>query len=159
MKTPLEELIPEYQNRLYAAAFGICRNRCDAEDVVQEAFLKYYLWEKDFESTGHIRSWLMRVTVNLARDRVRSFWNRNKVEWEDYMDSIPFESPEDRDLFAAVMKLPEKYRIVLHLYYYEDYSVQEIARILKKNENTVKSCLSRGRSRLKDMLKEEWKDD
>ena len=110
MKIPLEELIPEYQNHLYAAAFGICRNQCDAEDVVQEVFLRYYLGKKEFDSKEHIRAWLLRVTVNLARDKVRSFWNRNKVDWEEYMDSVPFESPQDRDLFGAVMKLPEKYR-------------------------------------------------
>ncbi len=159
MKIPIEKLIPKYENHLYAVAFGICRNRCDAEDVVQEVFLKYYTGEKDFESEEHIRAWLLRVTVNLARDKVKSFWNRNKVEWEGYMDSVPFENPQDRDLFEAVMGLPEKYRIVLHLFYYEDYSVQEIARILKKKENTVKSCLYRGRGLLKARLKEEWGND
>lgn len=156
MRIPIEELIPEFKNHLFAAAFGVCRNRCDAEDVVQEVFLKYYLLDKDFESEEHIRAWLIRVTINLACDKAKSFWNRNKIQWDEYIDSVPFEKPQDRDLLEAVISLPQKYCIVIHLFYYEDYSIREIAQILKKKENTVKSCLFRGRKLLKDMLKEEW---
>ena len=75
------------------------------------------------------------------------------------METLVFEEPEDGRLFEAVMQLPEKYRIVIHLFYYEDYSVREIAELLKRRENTVKSQLARGRMFLKDMLKEEWDDE
>ena len=75
------------------------------------------------------------------------------------METLTFPDPQSRDLFEEVMKLPEKYRIVIHLFYYEDYSVREIADILKLSESNVKVRLSRGRAMLKDSLKEEWEDD
>ncbi|MPN44702.1 hypothetical protein SDC9_192267 [bioreactor metagenome] len=75
------------------------------------------------------------------------------------METLVFEEPEDGRLIEAVMKLPEKYRIAIHLYYYEEYSVREIADILKSRESTVKSQLSRGRMLLREMLKEEWDNE
>lgn len=78
---------------------------------------------------------------------------------EDYMETLVFETPEDETLFETVMGLPEKYRIVIHLYYYEDYSVHEIASALKLTESNVKVRLARGRGMLRDALKEEWDND
>lgn len=75
------------------------------------------------------------------------------------MDELVFTEPADSRLFEAVMRLPEAYRIVIHLFYYEDYSIREIAALLKRREGTVKSQLSRGRALLKHTLKEEWNDD
>jgi RNA polymerase sigma-70 factor (ECF subfamily) len=137
----------------------VCRNRADADDVTQDVFLKYHTTDMDYESEEHIRAWLIRVAINRAKDIAGSFWRRNKVAWEEYMDDLPFETPEDKGLFEAVMRLPDKYRVVIHLFYYEDYSVEEIAQILKSPTGTVKSQLSRGRMLLKNMLEEEWNDD
>lgn len=78
---------------------------------------------------------------------------------EDYMETLTFETPESENLFETVMKLPEKYRIVIHLFYYEDYSIQEMADILQISQSNVKVRLSRGRALLKEVLKEEWEDD
>ena len=78
---------------------------------------------------------------------------------EEYMESLVFETPQDSELFETVMKLPEKYRIVIHLYYFEDYSVHEIAGILRLTESNVKIRLSRGRALLRQTLKEGWEDD
>lgn len=78
---------------------------------------------------------------------------------EDYMETLAFETPASEELFETVMHLPEKYRIVIHLFYYEDYTVHEIADILKLSEGNVKVRLSRGRSLLKEKLQEEWEDD
>lgn len=78
---------------------------------------------------------------------------------EDYMETLAFETPQDETLFETVMKLPEKYRIVIHLYYYEEYSVAEIAEVLKLSQSNVKVRLSRGRKLLKETLKEDWEDD
>lgn len=75
------------------------------------------------------------------------------------METLTFETPESENLFETVMKLPEKYRIVIHLFYYEDYTVHEIAEILNLSESNVKVRLSRGRALLKEVLKEEWDDD
>lgn len=159
MRLAVDEVIRKYQNRLFAAAFSVCRDPADAEDAVQDTFIKYYSLRKEFADEEHIRAWLMRVTVNRAKDLSASFWRRSRVSWEEYMATLPFEEPEDSRLFEAVMRLPEKYRVVIHLFYYEEYSVSEIAQLLHSREGTVKSRLSRGRTLLKTMLKEEWDDD
>ena len=159
MRQPVQELIERYQKNLYAAAFNICKNQMDAEDVVQETFVQYYTTKKEFESEQHIRAWLLRVTINKAKNLTVTFWKKHKCSLEDYMETLTFPDPQSRDLFEEVMKLSEKYRIVIHLFYYEDYSVREIADILKLSESNVKVRLSRGRAMLKDSLKEEWEDD
>ncbi len=148
-----------YQDNLFAVAFNICQNTQDAEDVIQDTFVQYYTTKKEFDSEEHIRAWLIRVAVNKAKNVTRTFWRRNKVSIEDSMETLTFETPESENLFETVMQLPEKYRIVIHLYYYEDYSVGEIAKILKLSESNVKTRLMRGRAMLREVLKEEWDDD
>ena len=159
MRQPVQQLIERYQNSLYAAAFNTCQNQMDAEDVVQETFVQYYTSRKEFESEQHIRAWLLRVVINKARNINRTFWKKNKCSLEDYIQTLTFPNSQSRDLFEEVMKLPDKYRIVIHLFYYEDYSVREIADILKLSESNVKVRLSRGRALLRDSLKEEWESD
>ncbi len=159
MRQPLQELIARYQQNLYAAAFSVCKNAEDAEDAVQDTFIQYHISQKEFESEQHIRAWLLRVVINKAKNANLTFWKNHKVSWEDYMEQIPFETEESHDLFDAVMKLPEKYRIVIHLFYYEGYSIAEIADILKLSQSNVKVRLSRGRTMLKNQLQEEWDDD
>ncbi len=159
MRQPVQELIERYQNNLFAAAFQICRNQEDAEDVVQETFIQYHTTLKQYESEEHIRAWLLRVAINKAKNVNHSFWHRKKQPLEEYIETLVFESEESGDLFETVLGLPEKYRIVIHLFYYEEYSVQEIAKVLKLSESNVKVRLSRGRQMLKDALKEDWEDD
>lgn len=159
MRQPVQELFEKYQNNLYAAAFNICKNVEDAKDVVQETFIQYYSLKKEFDNEQHIRAWLIRVAINKAKNMNRSFWRKNKRTLEDYMDTLTFETPESQELFETVMNLPEKLRIVIHLFYYEDYAIREIADILKISESNVKVRLSRGRSLLKERLQEEWEDD
>lgn len=159
MRQPVQELIERYQGNLFVAAFQICKNREDAEDVVQDTFLQYHTNKKEYESEEHIRAWLLRVAINKAKNMNLTFWRRNKQSLEDYMEDLTFVTKEDSDLFEAVLALPEKYRMVIHLFYYEDYSVREIAGILKVNESNVKARLSRGRKMLREALKEEWEDD
>ena len=159
MRLPIQELMERYRNNLFVAAFQICKNREDAEDVVQDTFLQYHLSKKEYESEEHIRAWLLRVAINKAKNINLTFWRRNKQPLEDYMEDLTFETKEASDLFEAVLALPEKYRVVIHLFYYEDYSVKEIAGVLKVSESNVKVRLSRGREMLKQTLKEEWEDD
>ena len=159
MRLPTEAVIEKYKQNLFAAAFSVCRSREDAEDAVQDTFIKYHTSVKEFETEEHIRAWLIRVAVNRAKDISSSYYRRNTVPLEDYTASIPFESREESDLFAAVMKLDKKYRTVIHLFYYEDYKIDEIAEILGKSPGTIKSLLSRARSRLKEELGEEWNND
>ena len=159
VRLTVDEAFHRYKDRVFSAAFSVCQNQADADDVVQSTFLKYYTLDLTYESEEHLKAWLLRVAVNQARDLTKSFWQRNRVAWEEYMDELPFEEPEDSRLFEAVMRLPDKYRIVIHLFYYEDYAIAEIAQILNRREGTVKSQLNRGRKLLKTMLMEEWEDD
>ena len=159
MKQQLDILIERYRDNLFAAAFNVCKNAADADDIVQETFLQYYITTKKFESEQHIRAWLIRVAINKAQNINMSFWRQHKLPLEDYMETLTFETPEDETLFETVLSLPEKYRIVIHLYYYEDYSIREIAGVLKISESNVKVRLSRGRRLLRKTLKEDWEDD
>ena len=152
------EICTKYGDRLYAAAFNITRQRQDAEDAVQEALLRLFRSDKEFESEEHIKAWLIRVTINIAKSTCTSFWHRNRVPYEDYMDEIPFEDESDRDLMEAVLSLPDKYRIIVHLHYYEGYKTREIADTLKLSENTVKTRLLQSRKLLKAKL-EGWQDE
>ena len=159
MRMETQTLAETYRDRLFAAAFQVCGNAADAEDAAQEALLRYHISEKQFESEQHIRAWLLRVAINCAKNVSRSFFRRNTVPLEDYMDSLEFDSGESREIFREVMNLPETYRLVIHLYYYEDYSVAEIGRILGLTESNVKVRLSRGRQLLKKALQEVWDDE
>ncbi|MBR3642696.1 MAG: sigma-70 family RNA polymerase sigma factor [Parasporobacterium sp.] len=152
------QICTKYGDRLYAAAFNICRQRQDAEDAVQEALLRYFRSDKEFESEEHVKAWLIRVTVNVAKSMRTSFWHKNRVAYEDYMEEIPFESEADRDLMQVVLSLPDQYRIIVHLYYYEGYKTREIAKILQLSENTVKTRLVKSRKILRKEL-EGWEDD
>lgn len=158
MAIDIMEICTKYGDHLYAAAFNITRQCQDAEDAVQEALLRLYRSDKEFESEEHVKAWLIRVTINIAKSTCTSFWHRNRVPYEDYMDEIPFEEKSDRDLMEAVLSLPDKYRIIVHLYYYEGYKTREIADTLKLSENTVKTRLLQSRKLLKNKL-EGWQDE
>ena len=155
MRLPVDELVRKYKDNLFRAAFSICRNTEDAEDVVQDTYIQYMDSSRQFESEEHIKAWLLRTAINKSKNTVRSFWRRNRGDIGEYLEEIPFPEPEDRQLVEAVMSLPQPYRIVIHLYYQEDYPVKDIARILNIPAGTVKSRLARGRKILKDILGED----
>ena len=159
MRMETQALAETYRDRLFAAAFQVCGNAADAEDAAQEALLRYHISEKQFESEQHIRAWLLRVAITCAKNVSRSFFRRHTAPLEDYMDSLEFDSGESREIFREVMNLPETYRLVIHLYYYEDYTVAEIGRILGLTESNVKVRLSRGRQLLKKASQEVWDDE
>lgn len=159
MRTETEKLIEKYRDNLFATAFSVCRNPQDADDVVQETFIQYHTTDRCFESEQHIRAWLIRTAINKAKNVNRAFWRRTSVPLEEYIETLVFETPEAEGLFEEVMRLPEKYRTVIHLFYYEDYAVKEIAEILGLSESNVKVRLTRGREMLRKALKEEWTDD
>lgn len=159
MRESVDVLMEKYKNNLYIIAFNICKNIHDAQDVVQDSFFQYISVEKEFETKEHIRAWLIRVAINKAKNKKFSFFRKSTLPLEDFIETLTFESPEASELFEAVMKLPEKYRIVLHMFYYEDYNVKEIADILKISESNTKVRLSRGRTLLKNALKEVWEDE
>ncbi len=159
MKLPVEEVIKKYQRNLYASAFNVCKNQQDSEDAVQETLIQYFTESKNFESEEHIRAWLLRVVINKAKNKNRIFFRQNTVALDDYIETLTFVSEQSQEIFEEVMKLPDKYRIVIHLFYYEGYSVNEIADILRETKSNVKTKLSRGRAMLKNTLAEVWNDD
>lgn len=159
MRLPVDTLVQRYHQNLYAVAYSVCSNREDAEEAAQDAFIQYHISKKEFDSEEHIRAWLIRVTINKAKNAAKSFWRCNRISLEDQLATLSFESEEASQVFESVMQLAPKYRIVVHLFYYEDYSVREIAEILKISEANVKTRLSRARAMLRDTLKEVWSDD
>ena len=159
MRSDTQVLFEAYRQNVYAAAFSVCQNAADAEDILQETFLQYHQTNKQFESEQHIRAWLLRVALNRAKDVYRQKKRRRETALEDYMETLTFPSPESGALFSAVMALPEHYRSVIHLFYYEDYTIDEIAKLLHLTQSNVKVRLSRGRKLLKESLGEDWNDD
>lgn len=147
-----------YKDRLFAIAFHFCKNKADAEDILQTVLLKYYRSETAFQSEEHLRNWLIRVTINEAKRLLISPWRKRTAPLEEYAAAI-FPMQEESDLFLAVMALPQKYRIVIHLYYYEEYSVREIAQLLDIKETTIQTRLMRARKKLKETLQEAWNDE
>ena len=147
------QLVQRYIDTVFRIALNYTKNPTDAEDIVQNVFLKLYAEKKEFQSDEHIRNWLLRVVVNEGKKYVRSPW-RDTSSYEEYISSVPFPSPEHRELFAAVMALPKKFRLPIYLHYYEDYSTREIADILRIPHGTVCTNLSRGRALLREQLQE-----
>ena len=148
----IEEFVRKHEGRLYRTAVAIMGNRADAEDIVQDAFIKVLEKRPDFESPEHEVAWLIRVTVNLCRSRLRSKWWKKTVP---LLDSYPARSESEQQLMETILSLPAKYRIVLHLFYYEGYSTREIAEVTDQKESTVRSLLTRARQKLGALLKEE----
>ena len=155
MRIATEELVRQYQDRLFAAALSICKNPEDAEDVVQDVFLKYHTSSKEFCDEEHLKAWLLRLIINRGRDLWRRRTVRNVTPLSDLLPSTSFASKEASELFFAVMSLPPKYRMVVHLYYYEDYPVSDIAGLLHISESNVKIRLMRARKELKQYLTED----
>lgn len=155
MRLSLEETVERYQKSLYAAAFGVIKNADDANDAVEDTFIKYYTSQKQFEDCEHLKAWLLRVAINRAKDIAKSSWFKTKVSIDDCQENLVTSGGFDKDLFETVMSLPEKYRTVIHLHYYEDMTVKEIAGVLEMSEGGVKMRLSRGRNLLREALKEE----
>ena len=155
----LEPVYEKYKDNIFAIGFNYFKNSIDADDVVQETFLKLARSGKDFENEEHLRNWLIRVAVNECKRVSLSSWVRKKVSLEEYTGQIDFETQEESRVFTAVMSLPKKYRQVIHLYYYEDYCTAEIADILGISRTAVTTRLLRGREKLKQELLEVWKDE
>lgn len=142
-----------YLDTVFRVALNALRSSADAEDVAQEVFLKLLNEDKIFEGEDHVRNWLIRVTVNACKNLKRSKWWRRE-SYEDYAETLHFDNPAHSDLFYAVMDLPENYRLPIYLHYYEEYTTEEIGKLLRLPKNTVCSRLKRGRDLLKENLSE-----
>ena len=137
---------------VFRVALHCFANRQDAEDAVQEVFLRLYGRQEPFESPEHLRRWLIRVTVNACKDLLRSFFRRNTVPLEEAVNKAVEPYGQAGEVLRAVLSLPEQYRQVVYLHYYEGYTAPEIGKMLGKNPNTVYTLLTRARERLRKTL-------
>lgn len=146
-----EEVLQAYSQMVYRLAFARMGNTSDAEDLYQEVFLRYFTKAPAFTSEEHRKAWLLRVTVNCA-NKFHASLSRRRTEPLHEALSVPV--PEGEDLWEELRRLPEKDRTILHLYYYEDMTTEEIARTLDRNPATVRSQLIRARNKLRALLEE-----
>ena len=151
----IEEIVSRNENRLLRTAVAIMGGKADAEDVVQDVFVKMFEKCPCFESTEHEAAWLMRVTVNLCKSRLRLSWWKKTVP---LIETHPAQNDEQSDILKAVIALPPKFRTVIHLFYYEGYSTKEIADITKQKESTVRQHLTRARRVLKKYLEGDFNE-
>lgn len=142
--------------RVYRLSLVYLKNVFDAEDAVQNIFLKVLEKQPVFQDEKHETAWFVTVTRNYCRDVLRSFWKRNRIALEA-IEEMGFEqfTTEDNMVFSTVMSLPSKYREVLYLYYYEEYSIREMSLLLKRKESTIQTQLAAGRKRMKVLLKKQ----
>lgn len=147
-------LYDRYADMVYKICFVYLKNESDAKDGVQEVFLK--LWEKkpSFADHEHEKAWLLRLAKNHCVNQLKSSWFRKRGELADWSVIPAEENAEDTQLLEMVLSLPVKFREVMYLYYYEDYSVREIGRLLGRNESTIQSRLAAGRKKLKEQIRD-----
>ena len=137
---------------VYRMAYAVTHSRHDADDLFQEVYLRYHRSAPSFQSEAHEKAWLLRVTANCAKSALTAPWRRRTVPLEDV---YAYSDPEESAVAEALAILPGKYRAVLHLFYYEGYQTEEIARILGRSPATVRSQLTRARQKLRELLKED----
>ena len=150
-----EQLFRAYADMVYRLAFLRTRSGADADDVLQEVFLRCLRAKPVWKDAEHQKAWFLTVTINCTKSLLTSAWRRHTVPEQDGVLTM---MERDTDVYAAVLALPQKYRTVIHLHYYEGYSVAEIAGLTGLNENTVKSHLFRARDMLRQQLKGDYLD-
>lgn len=140
-----------YKNLLYRIAYTYLKNSDDVEDLLQEVFMKRLYNAPPFETEEHEKRWMIKVTVNLAKNCVKSFWSQNRRALDE-LSEVPESwqwDETDKSVYSEVMALPDKQRIVIYLHYYEEYTCKEIANILNCKESAVKMRLKKGRDLLR----------
>lgn len=140
----------KYKDMIFRVAVNYLGSAFDADDVVQDVLLRLYTYDKPFAGDVHLKNWLIRVTINVCKNILRSPWRKNRVNLDELVGVAAPQSEQQLDLLCAVMSLKEKYRTVLYLFYYEDYSVTQIASFLCIKESAVTTRLSRARNILRN---------
>ena len=151
-------LVAEHSQAVYRLAYVRTGSREDAEDIVQETFLRLVRAEPELKDSAHQRAWLLRVAMNCVSDLRRSAWRRRTRPLEE-AGALPAPEEPEGGVLEAVLALPERYRTAVHLYYYEELTAAEIAQVLGIREGTVHTRLSRARAMLRDILTEEGERD
>ncbi len=157
----IEQIINEYGEMVYRLAMVHGKTKEDAEDIFQEVFLRLVKYRSRLKSREHIRNWLIRVTINCGKTHRMKMMKCQTIPLDEKMaaDTVNDSSEIEWKVYKAVKSLPEKYRAIIHLYYYEELSIKEISECLKRKEGTVKSQLSRARKLLSRKLGKEFGDE
>ena len=153
-KQQIEALILKYEKTVYKLAYSYMKNRQDTDDVYQEVFLRFFRKKPEFENEEHEKAWFIRTTINCCKSYFMSGWVKRTMALEERTlgQEDSYEMEERSELFYAVMDLPVKYRTVIHLFYYEGYTVKEIAELLDEKVTTITTRLARGREQLREVL-------
>ncbi len=146
-------LYDTYSRTILSISYIYLKNTHSAEDILQDVLLKVVKKEIQFQDVKKEKYWIIRVTINLCKDYLKSAWYRKNVVLKEDVSYLP---KEQEEILKEVLKLPEKYKTVIFLYYYEEYSLKEISEILQKKSATIGTWLARGRKILKENLKGDW---
>ena len=142
-----------YADMIYRLAYARTKSKHDADDILQEVFVRFLHNKKPFNDAEHLKAWFIRVTINCSNTYLSSVWKKIMLTPEEIdRDRISVFPQEKSDLYYAVLELPVNQRTVIHLFYNEDYSTKEIAELLNMKDGTVRSLLSRARSALRKKL-------
>ena len=156
----IETVIQRYKGTVYSVALSYVNSRDDADDIFQEVFLIYFRTNPQFNDEEHRKAWLIRTTINCSKRVVDSTYRKRTVPMDEMEEeSFEFQTREENAVYVALQALPEKYRTVLHLFYFEDMSIDMICKVLDLKSSTVKVQLMRGREMMKEKLKEEGYND
>ena len=147
-------LYRRHVDMVYQICLMLMKNVPDAEDAVQTVFRKVMEYDRPFRDHEHEKAWLIVTARNECRNQLKHWW-RTRRESEEILNTLAWEQPEDRALWETILRLPEKYRLVLYLHYYQGYTAQETAEILGKNPSTVRGWLVQARGKLKELLEAE----
>ena len=146
-----EKIYYEYKDDVYRLAISYTHNKHDAEDIAQRTFIKVYKNIHSIKEDSNIKIYLLTITANECKDLFRSFWKRNIKILNNEDKSVIFDGINN-EIFEDLKKIPKKYRICIHLYYFYGYSIEEISHIENANINTIKTRLARGKQLLKKEL-------
>ena len=154
-----EQIVKDNIDTIYRIALSHTRTTADADDVVQQTFMKLLTKSVRFNDEEHVKKWLIRVCVNECNSIFSSFWRRNVLSISEIPEDVVFEDRKNTALYEAIRELPAKYRVIVYLFYYEGYATKEISEIINIKEATVRTRLVTARKMLRAKLKEAWEDE
>ncbi|MBQ9278181.1 MAG: RNA polymerase sigma factor [Lachnospiraceae bacterium] len=154
----IEEIYMRHSNTIYRICFAYMKNHVDTEDAVQETFFKLIKSRPFFESKEHEKAWLIRTATNICKNILKHWWMKRE-NIDDFCNLQSSKKKETDDILNLVIELPEKYKTVVYLYYYEGYNSVEIAKIMKKPQSTIRNYLHEARAILKERLGDDFNEE
>lgn len=155
-ESEVNQAVERYADTVQRICMVHLKNHADAEDIFQKVFLQYLTTPTAFASPEHEKAWIIRVTLNACKDHWKSFFRKNVVSLEEAADLTTTLDDSQRSVLQAVLSLPEKYRDVVYLHYYEGYSLVEIGELLGKKVNTIYTWMARAKDALREKLGGDW---